>query len=168
MGVAVVGPFIGNTRRCTPESRRAGFEKNAVAVIGSDRRDMLPRIMIVLSATVPIATPCPCTDNCIVSFYTTRVPIMAVTRHHTDGNRINQSSSSAAKLRGLNCYNRCPRQHPANKAKAELYTDITACSIKLAVRFHPMQPKRMQESREALQHCRVALPVRSANARFSR
>ena len=29
-----------------------------------------------------------------------------------------------------------------------------------------MQSKRVQESREALQHCRVASPVRSANARF--
>lgn len=49
------------------------------------------------------------------------------------------------------------RQHAPNQM-TKLYTDIAAPSVKLTVRFHPMQPKRVQESREALWHRWVASP----------
>jgi hypothetical protein len=38
------------------------------------------------------------------------------------------------------------------KQMQTVYTDMAATFVKLAVRFYPMQPKRMQECREAL-HC---------------
>lgn len=40
----------------------------------------------------------------------------------------------------------------------KLYTDIAASSVKLTVRFHPMQSKSVQECREALWHCWVTSP----------
>jgi hypothetical protein len=49
------------------------------------------------------------------------------------------------------------RQHAPNQI-TEPYTDIATTSVKLTVRFHPMQPKRVQESREALWHRWVAFP----------
>lgn len=47
-------------------------------------------------------------------------------------------------------------------------TDMPATLVKLAVRFYPMQPKRMQECREALQrHKSIPLPRSSPRTRYT-
>jgi hypothetical protein len=129
-----------------------------IAVIGSDSIPRRSRSIHCHVSRRVRRSPYP-TGYCITVFdlrvypswlYLTITPIYS--------NRINQSFSfSPAKLKGLNCYKMSHRQHAPNQM-TKLYTDIAAPSVKLAVRFHPVQPKRVQESREALWHRGVASP----------